>query len=426
MTVSVKAQDIGDFGKFYGDVRAPSAPAFTILGTNPSEISRPKSYRDVEFSLLNNFLDQGTLALPQNFSIEFSPYWMFEQPNLTFEDLYNPTVMESALYNLSFSLATQTNEDQNTNTTFLGVGLRTVFDFGKPREELVLIHKANEMKANMKYVTSTNTLIGQYVANNEQQFDGSDEAISSLSSNLTEFIDGIGLPEEEESFLKSFSIFYIKEVKASNVENLTGLQTTLNNMLTSGKLQPYLDQIKKISKEVQVGIEDRVGFKLEVALALKRDYFNDQFSGSTTSNAGFWLTPSYIHENLPIEFLGVFRYIHDNQDFVENGSTIDWTKNVDFGFKLVYKVKKFSLEGELIYREQTQVLESIVDLNGFSFRPKRTTADRKIDFTVAYQVNENISLSYTYGQNFELPVLDGDLISGLNLNIGLGGYKMNK
>lgn len=427
ITTPALSQGIGDFGKFYGDVRAPSAPAFTILGTNPSEISRPKSYRDVEFSLLNNFFDQGALTLPSNFSIEFSPYWMFEHPDLSFKELYNPTVLESALYNLSFSLATQADESQTVNTTFLGVGLRTVFDFGRPRRILELVNELGEMEENMVSIANVNSLIRSYIVNQQQGFDGTKDAIKKLSAGLMIYIDtSNNLTDDDKAFLNSWVKFYIAKVETSKAQNAAGLNSALNALLSGDQVESLLDEIKKDSKAVQTAIEDRVGFKLEVALALKRDYLDAQLSGSRTSNSGFWLTPSYIHESLPIEFLGVVRYLHDNLDFVENGSIIDWTRNFDLGIKLVYKVKKFSLEGELIYREQTQVLEAITDLNGFSFRPKRTTTDRKIDFTVAYQVNENISLSYTYGKNFELPILNGDLISGLNINLGIGGHKFDK
>ena len=421
------SQEISDFGKFYGDVRAPSAPAFTILGTNPSEISRPKSYRDVELSLLNNLFDQGSLTLPKNFSLEFSPFWMFEHPDLSFKELYRSSVLESALYNLSFSLATQTDESQAVNTTFLGAGVRTVFDFGRPRKTLELVHELGEMQRNMAFITNANTLIRTYILNQQQGFDGSKSAFKKLSSGLTESTEAVNnLPEDQKSFLNSMVKFFIAKVETSKIQDTAGLNSALNELLTGDQLESLLTEIKRDSKVVQAAIEDRVGFKLEVALALKRDYLDAQVSESRTSNSGFWLTPSYIHESLPIEFLGVVRYLHNNQDFVENGSTIDWTRNFDLGIKLVYKMKKFSLEGELIYREQTQVLEAITDLNGFSFRPKRTTADRKIDFTVAYQVDESISLSYTYGKNFELPILNGDLISGLNINFGIGGYKFKK
>jgi len=421
----VYAQDTDFFGKFYTNVKAPSSPAFTILGTNPSEISRPKSYRQLELALLNNFFTQEGLTIPKDFSIEFSPYWLKDRPYVTFEDIYDPTPAKSALYNLSFSLATQ--QGNESDTTYISLGLRTTFDFGKPRKIVRELDAVMEFEKNSSAIMAINNSYKVVIATDFSSFSGTSNEITQLESKLKEFIKSSQIPERDKAFALKFVPVYIENVKSSGANSSARLDQEVDSLFNSSDIQPIIEKMEAASREIQGSLEDRVGFKVELAAALRNEFRDNSFSDNNTSpTAGFWITPSYLDEKLPIEFLGAFRYIRDNQDFVDGTNNIDWTSNVDVGMKLIYHVNKFSLEGEFIYRTQTQVLEEQDQGNGFTTRPERKTLDRKFDFSVAYQLSENLAISYTYGKNFDLPILAGDLISALNLNFGVGGYKPGK
>lgn len=417
----VYSQEGDFFGKFYTDVKAPSSPAFTILGTNPSEISRPKSYRQLELALLNNFFNQDGLSIPKDFSLEFSPYWLKDRPLVTFEDIYDPTPAKSALYNLSISLATQ--QSNQSDTTYISLGLRTIFDFGKPRKIVEGIDAIGDFEQNAMGILAINASYKSVIANDFSNFSGTDEEVNRLEKKLKEFIGLSQIDQKSKDLALSLVPAYIARVKAEKVNTKAGLDTQVNAIFDQNDFQKIIENMTIASKKIQGSLEDRVGFKIELAAAFRNEFRNNTFSDNTSPTAGFWITPSYLHENLPIEFLGAFRYIRDNQDFVDGANNIDWTSNLDVGLKLIYHVNKFSLEGEFIYRTQTQVLEAQDQGNGFTTRPERKTIDRKFDISLAYQFSENLAISYTYGKNFDLPILQGDLISALNLNFGIGGYK---
>lgn len=412
-----------DFGKFYQQVKAPSSPAFTILGTNPSEISRPKSYRALEASLLNSFFKNSELTFPSDFAIEFSPYWLASRPNLAFEEVYDPSPMQSALYSLSVSFASLGNSD-NQDSTYLSLGVRTVFDFGKPRTTLEKLASLKKLKLLQQNVAFLSTFIDSFLNNEVQSFDGSNDDIKSFSSKLTTHIyTDPNLTSDQKDIANKYALTLIAKVKKDRPTSKDGVESIADEILTQDPGISNLDLVQQQAKMIGSAIEDRVGFKIELAAAVRNEFRNNTFSDNTSPTAGFWITPSYLHESLPIEFLGAFRYIRDNQDFMDETNMIDWTSNMDVGLKLIYHVNKFSLEGEFIYRTQTQVLEAQDSGNGFTTRPERKTIDRKFDLSVAYQLSENLAISYTYGKNFDLPILEGDLISALNLNFGIGGYK---
>ena len=134
ITQSIFAQDEIDLS----ELKSPISPAFTILGQQPSEIARPTSLRSLEAGIFNNFTDQGSFGFPNNYSLEFTPYWFSSKPRVTLEDYIEPDAATSMLQNLSVSFGTVqsvSTTDTARSASRLGFGLRTQVISGKLDEK---------------------------------------------------------------------------------------------------------------------------------------------------------------------------------------------------------------------------------------------------------------------------------------------------
>jgi hypothetical protein len=123
------------------DVRAPTSPAFILLGVAPASVERPQTARAAAVSLLSA-LGQNDF-IPDNFAIEFAPYSWLPQADkpldtATFERAGGQTILE----NLAISMATSRSEGSDTTGTIdrIAVGFRTLFLAGN-RDTLITNHQ---------------------------------------------------------------------------------------------------------------------------------------------------------------------------------------------------------------------------------------------------------------------------------------------
>lgn len=67
------------------NLQSPDNPATFILGVQPNSISSPQTTDALKTALITNFVaENGDLVVPNDFAIEFSPYW-FSNPILTLD-----------------------------------------------------------------------------------------------------------------------------------------------------------------------------------------------------------------------------------------------------------------------------------------------------------------------------------------------------
>lgn len=128
------------------------------------------------------------------------------------------------------------------------------------------------------------------------------------------------------------------------------------------------------------------------------------------------------------EFILLARVIHVNQDFVQQyqplGSDYRIGTNLDFGLRLVYDRPKFSLEAELIQRINKKRISKTID--GTEFFAWKGDNSSKFVINANYHVSKDLSISYNIGKNYDSAFLtNGDLINGLSVNFGFGGYKLS-
>jgi len=112
------------------DLRTPVAPAFVLLGVEPTSIDQPKTPKAFVVSLLNA---QTHNFLPQNYALEVAPYWLAPHFSLTFDDYYNANLLQTLLQTAFFSMATSKMPglDSLSIGTSTGLGLNMMMVQGK-------------------------------------------------------------------------------------------------------------------------------------------------------------------------------------------------------------------------------------------------------------------------------------------------------
>ena len=121
---TVPSFDVQDFDS----IQTPVSPAFTLLGIAPTSIDKPTTPSAVGASLLSA-TGNGQGGVPKNVAIQFSPYWLFPQPTLTFSKYYNSSVPETMLHTLSLSFGTAESDITNTAGTQKGTAIATGLSF---------------------------------------------------------------------------------------------------------------------------------------------------------------------------------------------------------------------------------------------------------------------------------------------------------
>lgn len=115
------------------DLKMPVSPGFAILDLSPTTIESPTSPKMLGLQVLN-YINSSNKGLPQNIAFEFSPYWIFRQPNETIykylglPDAQSSNIVAGVFRKLSLSLAvyaTDTLTHLAPNTSYLSFGLRT-------------------------------------------------------------------------------------------------------------------------------------------------------------------------------------------------------------------------------------------------------------------------------------------------------------
>lgn len=133
------------------DLRSPTAPAFVLLNVTPASIERPQNPRALTLNLLSSAA-QGQ-GFPRNYALEVAPYWLTSHPNLTFDEYGRPTIADSILRTLSFSVATaplldNAASEPKTVGSRLGIGVRTNIAAGQVNPGLsALVAALNQTNA---------------------------------------------------------------------------------------------------------------------------------------------------------------------------------------------------------------------------------------------------------------------------------------
>jgi len=406
---------------------APTSPAASILGLQPKSVLSPKSYQALETALYSNFLNsEGNTAIPNDFGIEFTPYWT-KNHSLSLEDyLYPKSLFEQFIRNSSFSNASTQNYllEDSTSTNSLAFGYRTTFYVGNKndREEIQKYRDSlrNNQRIQIKIASMAERLI------NDHEITGQNDFLDKMKIIVIKAI---------------FESGKYKSVKeAEELTNIIYRETSLLPALNLDNPDEFLDAFYNlIDQNLNAGIlfnrfkdyiKDRQGLSLDIAFANLLNFPMHNFHSSSVPLQSFWITPTYRFKNQLsfLKIMGVFRYEWYNPKYFREffPKTLTYNNNTDYGLAVSTEFKKFSFQFEAVGRNSNAEIPAGIDDQGNELFRKKQNSDFQYIGSFNYNLTDQVVLSYNLGNRFE-PIQNPEntLVSLLTLNFGFGAPTKN-
>ena len=401
----------------------PTSPASSILGIQPQAILAPKSYQALETALYSNFLnDEGGMVLPDNFALEFTPYWTKNHGLSLDEYLYPKSGFDQFIRNSSISVAsTQSFQlGDSSSSSAIGLGYRTAFYFGNKNDRKKVFQYKKQLDAERLIMANIvsgglSVILQGDSTNNQIFFNKMREVVVKTMYEYGNF----GSIDEAE-------IFADKAFKAA--ESLSSIDTTESLTFLNAFANVVEKQLDgaQLFEEFKTYIRQRDGWTVDVAYACFLNFPSNNFNSSVLPKQSVWITPSYRFTGDRWGFLklmGVLRFEFYNLDYYKKYFPDDliYKTNIDFGAAVAAEFKMFSLQVEAVGRSSHSELSAGVDENGNELYTKEKDFDFQYIGTFGCNLSDGIVISYSLGNRFD-PIQEAQntLVSLLSLNFGFG------
>lgn len=393
------------------ELRPPSSPGFTILGVQPTDISRPKSWRELETNVSSSFFQDNKVVIPKNFAMEFNPFFTIGTQGSSYDPAYiydnNPDFWKTVKYNTAISVATgefKTYRDTSQRNPRMGIGLRTQLVDFKPTaaaqasyDQLKQDQRAvNSIVFCLESMKSTAVTLGGTVTIVQVQTD-----LATVAANASDLQRCLHILRYLEPEMTAVSMLNVS--RADYINELE--QIVLN----------YTDdkEYQKNRLQVEEGMDNRYGFCIELASAMLVDFPTNDIAFSRVPKFGFWGTYTYRSENQFWEVAALTRFVTSKFD------TIKRHNNFDLGFRGMLANEKWSINAEYVQRVQFNLVGNKPVGNGTNEATFRYTLDFKLALTVNYKLTDDVIVNYTFGNNLYINTEFEDETKNLNSNIGL-------
>jgi len=406
-------------------LKAPTSPASSILGLQPSTVLSPKSYQALETAIYSNFSGQdGNGIIPNDFALEFTPYWTKNHSLSLDEYLYPKSFIDQLARNSSFSIASTQNFilGDSTATNGLAIGYRVTFYLGNKKDkEDFQKHKdslTKELKINTRIGAEAEGLFENKKISSKRDF------LEKIKYTLTKTIYELDNLES----IKDAEELVVRIIK----------EAILIELIDINDYDEFLNEFYSIIDGNRVGnsvfnnfksyIRNRQGFSIDVAYASLINFPTNQFEFSIIPRQSFWITPTYRFKDKYsfLKFMGVLRYEWYNGEYYRKyfPESKAYTNGLDYGFALATELKNFSVQIELVGRSSNSEFLAGTDISGNQLYRKEKNSDFQYIGTFSYNLSDQIILTYSLGNRFE-PVQNPDntLVSILGLNLGFGTPK---
>ncbi len=364
------------------ELRIPVSPAFQLLHRSPAVITRPQTPRAVLVSLTDAIQNLGDASI----AMEFSPYWIFSHPGISFEDYYNPSPGNSLLMNSSISIGFDNLSD--SLGTKMAAGFRTVVFPGSPGMSV------RRVRTQYSRIVLT-PMILRMCEYDIQENDSIDRLLLAIEHHLEEIRQN---PELHRDLTGQDLINAVNEADSliqSFIEQASSDSTALAGAVYIRTLEmadAYTEiRLQELSTEVQEADLSRNGFMLEVAGASASSFQDNRFDNHEFTSYAVWVTPGYASNSL--EFLGVFRVIRELD--------LDQTY-LDYGVRTGVSSRFFTLSAEGLLRSG--------DNDSY-----RIAANAEVKIT------DDLYASIVFGKDFTVEGDEGDLLSLFRVDYNLGG-----
>lgn len=403
---------------------APTSPASAITGMQPTTVLAPKTFNALETALYNNFTDAGSIVIPKDLAIEFTPYWS-KNPHISLSEYLFPTAWQSFLRNASFSVASSQSFllGDSTKSNALGFGARTSIYFGGKNDRDTIENYRTQLQ-------SADVLEGRFAIIRMRTLDNPEvvsitDFMNAIQQPLKKAVEGLHFfdsPEEINQFMEAFSADTLELPK------LTASNHPAFENAVAGLLRKHISS-DEVYTHFKKYLLNRQGFSLDLALASLLNFPTNDFEFSYAPKNAFWITPTYrffANENHVLKVMAVYRYEWYNIDYYKlyfPGSTV-YQNNHDYGVSVAAEFKKCSVQAELVGRNSSTEIPLGMDLEGNKIYTKKRNNDLQYLLVVNYRLTDQAILTFNFGNQFN-PVTNPDrtLVSTLSVNFGFGSPK---
>ncbi|MCA6362257.1 MAG: hypothetical protein IM638_04425 [Bacteroidetes bacterium] len=417
LSVSLHAQKSTDQIKL-DELKTPSSPGFTILGVQPTEISRPKSWRELETNLTNSFFQDNKFVIPKNIAVEFNPFFTLREinpsnsPSFIYGRKDNGFNWNTLRINSSFSLATgdfKTYNDTSKTNPRMGLGYRTQLAEFKPTSKGRYAFRA--LLATQLNILTVTTALQQLQVTGKNKFKSADSLISTLKKSCAESLKSSNHLADTgvvnamiEQNLREIAVQMYAEGK-SNTEIFTQLNAAMIAITEQADFMSNYNQVVE-------SLTQRYGLCVEMAAAMLLDFPGNDITFSKVPKFGIWFTGTYRTENGHFEVGGLARFLSSKFD------TLSRFNNFDFGGRVMIEGERWSINAELIQRFQWEVIGA--SSSGSSGQVTlKYNADFKTSLTANYRLTQDMLLTYTFGNDFTINTETQQQQSSLGSRLGI-------
>lgn len=386
----------------FDQLRAPSSPAFNLLGISPSDIERPKNPTDFAISVANASNNFSTV--PKSYALEIAPFWVFGGKSTFKQFIDNKNVGNNIKQTLVFSLGSTTARSAKDSSEFRQIGISVKFSIlrGKVGKEFTT------------WDSTASVYLSQYGTHYAHIKD------SLTTANMIAVAPLLKLYAEYKPTDPDKAAAILKSIQAMGDAVDGKVRALSQDTTTAGKNKVWLTKLNQLSSQTAFR---RYGFTMDWAAGTVIDFPDSSFNQSYLSKFATWLTFGYEGQN-GSNIMFLVRYAANFNRFYRNDlnqvvKDID-IGDLDLGLRL-YKdfTDKLTLSAEYINR-----LPFYNDSNYSSNHVSTPSRTDKYDFSLNYKVGKNQNLSFTYGKNFDNTVVkSGNLIAAVNYMIGLGSAR---
>ena len=420
------------------DLKVPSNPAMTLLGSSQTEIDRPGTPSDLAITLLSD--TKNLSEIPTDFALEVSPFWIIPQPRLSWRSDVERDPLKSVARTLSVSLATAELGDSTMTTSAVSLAVRTsIFSgrmsdssvakmerletaLGSRAEQLLRLHE-EWLRANGKILVVTADSINAWIAAAEggydparasaewdpvrnllrsHQSDGSLVSPESLIESIEHIRDSLGvgtdLVEDKRVNIVLVSLRkYWRETLAGVDEDQT---STFDSLLAIWNDSLTADTAAAL-KDFEI---ERTGIKWEIAGGVIAGFQDRTAAKGKVRGGAIWTTFAFPNVmSTGAELLITGRWI--NNELLPKDDHA-----VDAGARAVFQTGKYTFSYEFVGRYYPDY-----DADEWDYRH---------GLLIEAEISPGKSISLTLGEDFDREAANSFLAKlGLNIgirNLGLG------
>ncbi|MEM1321347.1 MAG: OmpH family outer membrane protein [Bacteroidota bacterium] len=388
-------------------LQVPSAPAFNLLGIEPSAISTPKDVKNFLVSLAN--ASQSLSVLPNSFAMEIAPLMILRRDHISLTDYLSNRVGENIWQSFTISLGTNTIDSiPGISPATSNVAIAAKFSIFRGRVTTGAIDTLLRVDSILAQINAGTYRITDSLIQTLPAYQAINTQFEALAAQIR-----LNPEYRNTTEYKTKTAQLNELITAFNSDSTYRFQQAVNS---------FSQEVNQLTAEVNGLVFNRVGFKLDAAFGLVYDFPFQETDSAALKTIGAWLTGGQViklegQKQRILSFLGSARLL-SNQDQMTRANigdpiSIADNTNLDVGAKI-----DFNSESSLAL--------SVEYLQRFPLNNDTLDPTYRLAFNGSYQLAPNYQISLTFGRNFDGTITEGgNLLAALHFFGTFGGRRAN-